>query len=273
MSTIKYKDVIKMPGYIMSPDALGRNIVNIKRLKCDPGAVYVHISTMGGYVATFRYAYEGKALERFTGKDRVTGFEFKLSNGDSMHVALGTRKYDAAKEKGDLDGILEDLLHVLQTASTPMTPHTEDGFMMLVRMDRYYHNSRLDPEPNQNYQADVSILCENIRECDDFIIGLIDSMVMWGNRVGVNFNRDYWYDKDIPATTARDLFTADGMTQFMTTLADMQICKDSQDFLIASMVRMLHNSKRPIWQHAAMGAQFRRANLIDNPDDYDEDYY
>jgi len=264
ISAVKVKDAIKLDGFIVSPYALSETDISIIRIKQDPGAAYINISTTGGEIAVLRYAYEGKALKNMTKVSEGEMYHIKTGH-DTIKVAIGNYMHDPKAENG-VEAMFDDIFAILETSRYTMTPHTEDGFMMLVRKHPRYSGPDA-PEKNESYDADITVQCKNIREKDEEIIALISAINLWGNRVGVHFNAYYdSYDDEIGATIARALYSNPGIVDIFRRMEGMQMVPKVLDMMSASLVRMLKPVGERIPNWTAFGASCRPLDKDDDDD-------
>jgi len=264
ISAAKVKDAIKLDGFIVNPHALTETEISIIRIKQDPGAAYINITTTGGVIAVLRYAYEGKALENMTKASEGEAYNIKIGH-DTIKVVVGNYMHDPKAEKG-VEAMFDDIYAILETSRYTMTPHTEDGFMMLIRNHPRYSGPDA-PEKNEDYDADITIQCKNIREKDEEVIALISAINLWGNRVGVHFNAYYDpYNDEIGSTVARTLYTNPGVVDIFRKMEDMQMVPKVLDMMSTSLVRMLKPNHKRIPDWVAFGASHRSSVKCDDDD-------
>lgn len=254
ISTIKYDKTINLDEFIVNPEFLKGTTIRFERVKADPGAVYISICTSGGMLGVFRYAYEGEALKNIS-KDFVhAGYKIKTVS-DETRVVIGNYKHNESAEKGTNE-LLNDIFSVLATSAYTMTPHTADGFMMLVH-ERVGGGYRDDlPEPTENYNEDIAIECVNIRQKDEAVISLISAINLWGNRVGVSFNT-YFYDHGghMTASSARAIYSNPGVCELFLDMDKMQMDTYALDRMSAKLALMLYPKNKSVPQWVAFGGQ------------------
>ena len=228
ISTIKCKNEVNLKGFSLNPQFLQRTKITFERIKGDAGAVYITIRTTGGMLAMFRYAYEGDALKDIKKDSETEGYTVKTA-ADTVKVVLGNYKHNDNTEKGT-EALMDDIFSVLQTSAYQMTPHTADGFMLLIHNSRRNTGGPKAPEKNEDYNEDIMIECFNIREKDEPVIALISAINLWGNRVGCSFNTYYYRDYErIEPSTARELYSNSGIMSIFDRMREMQMTYQAID--------------------------------------------
>ena len=274
ISTIKYDKVINLDGFIINPRFLMSTSIRIERIKDDPGAAYISIGTSGGMIAIFRYAYEGEALKNMT-KDFVNaGYKLKTAI-DEVKIAVGNYKHDDSCEDGT-NALLNDIFSVLMTSTNPITPHTGDGFMLLVRNQRRCGSAKTAPEQDEDYGEDIRIECLNIRKKDEAIVSLISAINLWGNRVGVEFNT-YFYDSTgrMKASAAREIYSNVGICEMFIKMDKIQMGKAALDRISVQLSELLMpiGSNIPRWMAFGGQAQVdKKTHKVMRCTDHDEAY-